>query len=121
MTALADSGDRAKRSSGYALRPPASLTLICLLIALAGAALVALTVGAAGIPLARLPAALGLWGDAAAGPMLARDQLVLWSIRIPRIAAAGAFRTGIRERRHCRQLAVSAAGLNFSACGASAG
>ena len=44
--------------------------------------------GAAGIPLARLPAALGLWGDAAAGPTLARDQLVLWSIRIPRIAAA---------------------------------
>ena len=44
--------------------------------------------GAAGIPLARLPAALGLWADAAAGPSLARDQLVLWSIRIPRIAAA---------------------------------
>ena len=44
--------------------------------------------GAAGIPLARLPAALGLWADAAAGPTLARDQLVLWSIRIPRIAAA---------------------------------
>jgi iron complex transport system permease protein len=44
--------------------------------------------GAAGIPLARLPAALGLWADAAPAPTLARDQLVLWSIRIPRIAAA---------------------------------
>ena len=84
MTAL--TGPGTKRRSGYALRPPASLTLACLLIALAGAALIALTMGAAGIPLARLPAALGLWGDA--GPTLARDQLVLWSIRIPRIAAA---------------------------------
>jgi len=88
VTALADSTERAKRRSGYALRPPASLTLICLLAALAGTALVALTMGAAGIPLARLPAALGLWTDASAGPTLARDQLVLWSIRIPRIAAA---------------------------------
>ena len=56
MTALTDAG--AKRRSGYALRPPASLTLICLFVTLAGAALVALTMGAAGIPLARLPAAL---------------------------------------------------------------
>jgi iron complex transport system permease protein len=86
MTALSDDGP--KRRSGYAFRPAASLTLICLLIALAGAALVALTVGAAGIPLARLPAALGLWADASPAPTLARDQLVLWSIRIPRIAAA---------------------------------
>ena len=55
---------------------------------LAGAALIALTVGAAGIPLARLPAALGLWTDALGQSAGARDQLVLWSIRIPRIAAA---------------------------------
>ena len=67
---------------------PASLTLAGLLIALVGVALIALTVGAAGIPLARLPAALGIWADASAGPNLVRDQLVLWSIRIPRIAAA---------------------------------
>jgi iron complex transport system permease protein len=86
MTTLTDAG--AKRRTGYALRPPASLTLICLFVTLAGAALVALTMGAAGIPLARLPAALGLWADASASPTLARDQLVLWSIRIPRIAAA---------------------------------
>ena len=88
MTALSDSTERAKQRSGYTFRPSASLTVICLLAALAAAALIALTMGAAGIPLARLPAALGLWADAAAGPSLARDQLVLWSIRIPRIAAA---------------------------------
>ena len=69
MTALSDSTERAKPRSGDAFRPPASLALLCLLIALAGAALIALTMGAAGIPLARLPAALGLWGDA--GPTLA--------------------------------------------------
>jgi iron complex transport system permease protein len=89
MTALTDArAESAKRRSGYALRPAASLTLVCLLIALAGTALIALTVGAAGIPLARLPAALGLWTDSSPGANLARDQLVLWSIRIPRIAAA---------------------------------
>ena len=43
--------------------------------------------GAAGIPLARLPAALGLWRSIP-HPLTSRDQLVLWSIRIPRIAAA---------------------------------
>lgn len=76
------------RRAGTSPRPAASLTLLCLLAALAGTALVALTVGAAGIPLARLPAALGIWADDAANPLLARDQLVVWSIRIPRIAAA---------------------------------
>ena len=89
MTALVDSPtERTKPRRGYGFRPSASLTLICLLLALAAATLVALTLGAAGIPLARLPAALGIWSDASAGPNLARDQLVLWSIRIPRIAAA---------------------------------
>ncbi|MFT4119517.1 FecCD family ABC transporter permease [Bradyrhizobium sp.] len=58
-----------------------------LLVVLAATAIVALTVGAAGIPLARLPAALGFARDGAADAMTARDQLVLWSIRIPRIAA----------------------------------
>ena len=89
MTAVAGtSTESAKRRSGYALRPAASLTLLCLLIALAGAALIALTLGAAGIPLARLPAALGVWTDTPGHPLASRDQLVLWSIRIPRIAAA---------------------------------
>ena len=49
----------AKRRSGFALRPAASLILLGLLVALAGAAMIALTMGAAGIPLSRLPAALG--------------------------------------------------------------
>ncbi len=86
MTALFDGRTRTKPRSGFALRPPAAFVLLCLSVALAGGALVALTLGAAGIPPARLPAALGLWGEA--GPTLARDHLVLWSIRIPRIAAA---------------------------------
>ena len=80
---------RAKRRSGIALRPAAIAdphwpARWCSL----AAALIALTMGAAGIPLSRLPAALGLWTDAAPHPLAARDQLVLWSIRIPRIAVA---------------------------------
>jgi len=70
------------------LRAAPSLAIVGLLLALAGAALIALTVGAAGIPLARLPAGLGLWTGGSADPLVARDHLVLWSIRIPRIAAA---------------------------------
>lgn len=67
-------------------RPGASLVIAGLLIALGVTVLLALTVGAAGIPLARLASALGFGGEA--HPLAARDQLVLWSIRIPRIAAA---------------------------------
>ena len=76
-----------RETSRRSFRPPSPLVVTVLLIALLVTAIVALTVGAAGIPLARLPAALGLGGDAA-GAMLARDQLVLWSIRMPRIVAA---------------------------------
>lgn len=82
MSAVIETTRRPLRS----FRPSATLTVSILLIVLALAATVALTVGAAGIPFARLPAALGLWGDTHA--MTPRDQLVLWSIRIPRIAAA---------------------------------
>jgi iron complex transport system permease protein len=89
MTALAGANaDAGKRPGGHSMRPSASLTILLLLAALGGAALIALTVGAAGIPAARLPAALGLWADGSANPPTSRDQLVLWSIRIPRIAAA---------------------------------
>jgi iron complex transport system permease protein len=49
-------------------------------------ALIAAAVGAAGIPLRRLPAALGLWDGGSDAATLARDELVLWSIRLPRIA-----------------------------------
>jgi len=51
------------------------------------AAIVAAAIGAAGIPLSRLPAALGITsGEDAA--LTTRDQLVLWSVRLPRIAMA---------------------------------
>jgi iron complex transport system permease protein len=64
---------------------PVAVTLVVLLLA---SMLLAATVGAAGIPLSRLPAALHLTvGDPANG-FAARDQLVLWQIRIPRIAVA---------------------------------
>jgi iron complex transport system permease protein len=62
------------------------LVLGTLLAVLALAAAAAASVGAAGIPLSRLPAALGIAaGDPAT---VARDHLVLWSIRLPRIAVA---------------------------------
>jgi iron complex transport system permease protein len=69
------------------LRPSSPLIIGVLLLGLLGTTLLALTVGAAGIPLARLPAALGLATDTA-NPLAARDHLVLWSIRLPRIVAA---------------------------------
>jgi iron complex transport system permease protein len=48
----------------------------------------AATSGAAGIPVRRLPAALGWVSTDADSAFLARDRLVLWSIRLPRIAMA---------------------------------
>jgi iron complex transport system permease protein len=79
---------RATRSAHRPMRPPALLVIVGLVATLLGAAIIALTMGAAGIPLARLPAALGLWVDHPSNPLTSRDQLVLWSIRIPRIAAS---------------------------------
>lgn len=69
------------------VRIRAALIIPLLIVALAAAAIVAAAIGAAGIPLARLPAALGLGGGDPA--FVARDHLVLWSIRLPRIALAG--------------------------------
>jgi iron complex transport system permease protein len=64
----------------------ATIILSLLLAALALAILVSASVGAAGIPIGRLLAALGVMdGDQA---LIVRDQLVLWSIRMPRIAIA---------------------------------
>jgi len=51
-------------------------------------AVLAAGIGAAGIPLSRLPAALGLAAGSADPALLARDELVLWSIRLPRIVMA---------------------------------
>src|SRR5262245_30740229 len=65
-------------------KPIRLLVLPALLAMLILAAAVAATIGAAGIPLHRLAAAMGLiHGDPA---LVDRDWLVLWSIRLPRIA-----------------------------------
>ncbi len=63
------------------------MIVVLALVGLLGAAtLVAMTIGAAGIPLHRVVAAFGLAeGDPA---LMQRDWLVLWSIRLPRIAFA---------------------------------
>lgn len=65
-----------------------ALIIAALLLALLIVALISAAIGAAGIPLARLPAALGLSAGDADPALLTRDQLVLWSIRLPRIAMA---------------------------------
>lgn len=88
MTVI-DLGRRRLQLRPWSLRPRARLVLGLLVGVLLIACALALTVGAAGIPLARLPAALGLIGDAAApDPLATRDQMVLWSIRLPRILTA---------------------------------
>ena len=69
-------------------RPHGGVVIGVLLLLIIITMLAAAAVGAAGIPLKRLPAALGLTGSSAADTALARDQLILWSIRIPRIAIA---------------------------------
>ncbi|MDQ8730935.1 iron chelate uptake ABC transporter family permease subunit [Bradyrhizobium sp. LHD-71] len=66
-------------------RPRAIVVFVTLTVLLLAIALLAATIGAAGIPLSRLWPALGL-GAPADPATFARDQLVLWSIRIPRIA-----------------------------------
>ena len=75
--------------AGAARRPRAPVVIVlsahsCLLVVAPG---LGDAIGAAGIPLSRLCAASGL-GTGDAG-LIARDQLVLWSIRLPRIAVAG--------------------------------
>lgn len=64
-----------------------ALTIALLLVLLVFVSLSAITVGAAGISLGRLAAAFGLTGGNA--DVVARDWLVLWSVRVPRIAVAG--------------------------------
>ncbi|MCP9628345.1 iron chelate uptake ABC transporter family permease subunit [Rhodopseudomonas palustris] len=76
-----------RRRVARSFRPRAGATLAVLLGLLLLAAATALTVGAAGIPLSRLPAALLLHDAQGDAPAL-RDQMVLWSIRLPRIVTA---------------------------------
>jgi iron complex transport system permease protein len=93
-TGVVASQDKAGERSGHWRRvarlPAVFLSLLFLLLVLA--ALTAATIGAAGIPLHRIAAAAGFVdGDAS---LLARDRLILGSIRLPRIVLAitvGAF------------------------------
>lgn len=86
MAELAHSAARSSRNWRPGA-PGATATITVLCIALILAAIVSATVGAAGIPLERLMAAA--FGTGADTPLLARDQLVLWSVRLPRILLAG--------------------------------
>lgn len=88
MSATAAATDVGARRAGAwkaAIKSP-SFVVAALLVVLAAVALFAVTIGAAGIPLDRLFAAAG-WG-ASDPALIERDRLVLWSIRLPRIALA---------------------------------
>ena len=76
------------RTKGHVRRPPTSLVVSGLILLLLLAVMLAATVGAAGIPLSRLPAALGFASPGPGDTFHARDQLILWSIRLPSIAVA---------------------------------
>ena len=76
------------RTKGHVRRPSALLVVSSLILFLSLAVILATTVGAAGIPFSRLPAALGLAAPSPGDAFHARDQLILWSIRLPRIAVA---------------------------------
>ncbi len=67
-------------------RPSPLLVFGALILILFLAASAAVMTGAAGIPLSRMLPALGV--GQGLPDMLARDQLVLWSIRLPRVALA---------------------------------
>jgi iron complex transport system permease protein len=87
MTAAAPADASARRAGAWttAIRSPV-VVLGTLLVALILVTIIASTIGAAGIPLQRLAAAFGL--TAGDPDLIARDRLVLWSIRLPRIALA---------------------------------
>ncbi|HYC16845.1 MAG TPA: iron ABC transporter permease [Pseudolabrys sp.] len=79
---------RPTRSHGAWLRSTASARILIggLLIILFGIVVVSATIGAAGIPLTRIAAVFGFAADHADRATVERDTLVLWSIRLPRIA-----------------------------------
>jgi len=104
MTTAADAPVVGRRAGGWArIRHQPVLVIAVLLTVLVVVAIGAATIGAAGIPLHRLLAAVGL--GAGEPDLIARDRLVLWSIRLPRIgvaamvgallAAAGAIMQGL--------------------------
>jgi iron complex transport system permease protein len=84
MTSVSIDLPRRVRAPSPRALPPATV-LVGLALLLLAAAAVSASVGAAGIPLGRLFAAVGL---ADADAATARDRLVLFSVRLPRIAMA---------------------------------
>ena len=78
----------AHRSGGSAKDRPSTVVCRCLVLVtlLLIATILAAAIGSAGIPLHRLAAVLGLAPPDPAN--IGRDQLILWSIRLPRIAMA---------------------------------
>jgi iron complex transport system permease protein len=76
----------AQHVSGSVVRPPAAVVFIFLTILLIAVAILAAIIGSAGIPLQRIAAAFGLTASDPAHA--ARDQIILWSVRLPRIAMA---------------------------------
>jgi iron complex transport system permease protein len=87
MTTAGDAPVVGRRAGGWArIRHQPVLVIAVLLAVLVVVAIGAATIGAAGIPLHRLLAAAGL--GAGEPDLIARDRLVLWSIRLPRIAVA---------------------------------
>jgi iron complex transport system permease protein len=77
-------------TAGVSRRWPGAAVIGVLIALLLAAAAMSAAVGAAGIPLSRLPAALGLVAGDADAATLMRDRLILWSIRLPRIVVAAA-------------------------------
>lgn len=74
------------RPNGSVARPPAVIVFAFLILLLFVVAILAAAIGSAGIPLHRIAAAFGL---AAPDPAnVGRDQIILWSVRLPRIAIA---------------------------------
>jgi iron complex transport system permease protein len=64
------------------------LVLAVLIVLLVAVAALAATIGAAGIPISRLPAALGFSPAVGDLAFTGRDALILWSVRLPRIVMA---------------------------------
>jgi iron complex transport system permease protein len=74
---------------GSVRRPPAILVFAVLLLVLIVVAIASAAIGAAGIPLPRMLAVFGIGTGTGDPAIVARDEIVLWSIRIPRIVLAG--------------------------------
>jgi iron complex transport system permease protein len=86
VAASAESSPRRLSSAWAMIRRSPVIVVSVLCVVLIVMATVAATIGAAGIPLQRLMAAAGL--TAGDPTLIERDRLVLWSIRLPRIAMA---------------------------------